>query len=78
MTTKIAIKLKHELLDFVERYARQVNRQRDEIIAEAIELLRLNRELEQGYLDDREEARAFAESALPLFSEVEDEISQAR
>ncbi|MDZ7305281.1 MAG: hypothetical protein ONB44_24420 [candidate division KSB1 bacterium] len=78
MTTTIAIKLKHELLDFVERYARQVNRQPDEIIAEAIELLRLSRELEQGYLDDRQEALAFAESALPLFSEVKDEISTAR
>ncbi len=78
MATTVVVKLKPELLDFVEHYAKQANRRRDEVIAEAIELLRCNRELEQGYLDDREETLAFAETALPVYSEVKDENSQAR
>lgn len=78
MTTTIEIKLQNDLLDFVERYAKEVNRKREEIIAEALKLLRAEWELEKGYLEGREESLLFAESVLPLFQEVGDELSKAR
>ncbi|MGH7594760.1 MAG: hypothetical protein ACREOI_00320 [bacterium] len=78
MTTTIKIELQPDLLSFIERYAKQINRRRDEIIADAIKLLRNEWELEQGYLEDNEEARNFAETAIPLFSEATNEASQTR
>jgi metal-responsive CopG/Arc/MetJ family transcriptional regulator len=78
MTTTIEITLQSDLLDFVERYAKQLNRQRDEIIADAIRLLHSDWELEQGYRDGREETLQFAETAIPLFAEVLNEDSKAR
>lgn len=78
MTTTIKIELQPDLLSFIERYAKQFNRRRDEIIADAIRLLRDQRELEKGYLEDNEEASRFAETAIPLFSEVRDEAPQTR
>lgn len=78
MTTTIKIELQTDLLSFIERYAKQINRQRDEIIADAIRLLRNEWELEQGYLEDNEETSKFAETAIPLFSEVRNEAPQTR
>jgi predicted transcriptional regulator len=78
MTTTINIELQTDLLGFVERYAKQINRRRDEIITEAIKLLRNEWELEQGYREDNEETRNFAETAIPLFAEVRDETLQTR
>lgn len=78
MTTTIEIKLQNDLLAFVERYAKGVNRKREEIIAEALKLLRTEWELEKGYFEDKEESLLLAESALPLFQEVGDEPSKAR
>jgi|GEM_PF-3477276 len=78
MTTTIKIELQTDLLSFIERYAKQINRRQDEIIADAIRLLRNEWELEQGYLEDNEEASKFAETAIPLFSEVRDEAPQTR
>jgi len=78
MTTTIEIKLQNDLFDFVESYAKELNRKREEVIAEALKLLRADWELEKGYLNDKEETVAFAESAIPLFSEVMDEPSKAQ
>jgi len=46
MTTTIKIELQTDLLSFIERYAKQINRRQDEIIADAIRLLRNEWELE--------------------------------
>ena len=78
MTTTIEIKLQEDLLEFVENYAKELNRKREEVITEALKLLRADWELEKGYLDDKEETLAFAESAVPLFFEVLDEPSKTR
>jgi metal-responsive CopG/Arc/MetJ family transcriptional regulator len=78
MTTTIKIELQADLLSFIERYAKQINRRRDEIIADAIKLLRTEWELEQGYIEDKKETFDFAEMAIPLFSEVRDETAQTR
>ncbi len=67
MTTTIEIQLQKDLLDFLERYSRERNRHRDEIIADALRLLHADWELEKGYSDDKEEALAFAEAVLPIF-----------
>jgi len=73
MTTTVEIKLQNDLLEFVDRYANELNRKREEVIVEAIKLLRTEWEMEKGYLDDKEETVAFAESAIPLFPEVMNE-----
>jgi len=78
MTTTIEIKLQNDLFDFVENYAKELNRKREEVIAEALKLLRADWELEKGYLDDKEETLAFSGLAVPLFSEVMNEASQTR
>jgi metal-responsive CopG/Arc/MetJ family transcriptional regulator len=39
MTTTINVELQTDLLSLIERYAKQINRRRDEIIADAISLL---------------------------------------
>lgn len=78
MTTTIKIELQPDLLSFIERYAKQINRRQDKIIADAIGLLRNERELEQGYLEDNEEASKFSETVIPLFSEVKNEASKTR
>jgi predicted transcriptional regulator len=78
MTTTIEIKLQKELADFLEHYAKKLNRRQEEVIADAIKLLRAEWEMEQGYLEEKEEIHAFAESAVPLFSEVMDEPTEAR
>jgi len=70
MMTTIALKLQNDLLELAERYANEFNLQREEVIMEAIEFLRSEWELEKGYLNDKEETVAFAESTVPLFSEV--------
>jgi predicted transcriptional regulator len=41
MTTTIKIELQPDLLSFIERYAKQINRRRDEIVADAISLLQM-------------------------------------
>lgn len=66
MTTTIKIELQPDLLNFIERYAKQINRRRDQ------------GKLEQGYLDDNEETSHFAETAIPLFSEVNNEAPLMR
>lgn len=48
MTTTIEIKLQKDLFDFVESYAKELNRKREEVIAEALKLLRADWELEKG------------------------------
>ena len=78
MTTTIKIELQTDLLSFIERYAKQINRRQDEIIADAIRLLRNEWELERGYIDDNNETLDFAETAIPLFSEVKNEAFQTR
>lgn len=78
MTTTIEIKLQEDLFEFVENYAKELNRKREEVITEALKLLRADWELEKGYLDDKEETLAFAESVVPLFFEVLDEPSKTR
>ncbi len=75
MTTTIEVTLQNDLLDFLDQYAKKLNRQREEIIADAIKLLHAAWEMEKGYLEDKEENLAFAESAMPLFAEVMDEPS---
>ena len=78
MTTKLEIELQSDLFNFLERYAREQNRRRDEIVAQALKLLYAEWELEKGYFEDNEENLAFAESALPLFAEVTNEPAPAR
>jgi hypothetical protein len=58
MTTTIKIELQPDLLSFIELYSKQINRRRDEIIADAIRLLHNEWELEQGYLEDNEDTIA--------------------
>ena len=70
MMTTIELELQSDLLEFVEACANELNCKREEVIAEAIKLLRAEREMEKGYRNDKEEIVAFAESAIPLFPEV--------
>jgi predicted transcriptional regulator len=78
MTKSLEIALPADLLDFVEQRATYLNRRRDDIIAEAIRHLHAEWELEQGYIEEKEDALEFAEQSLPLFNEVMDEASTAR
>jgi len=71
MTKTLEIALPTDLLDFVEQHAAFQNRRRDDIIADAIRHLHAEWELEQGYIEEKEDALEFAQQSLPLFSKFE-------
>ncbi|MEK7728442.1 MAG: hypothetical protein AAB354_08505 [candidate division KSB1 bacterium] len=66
------------MLNFLEHFAKQRNCRRDEVIAEALQMLREEWEMEQGYEADKHENAEFAEVAIKLFSEVGNGTAQTR
>lgn len=74
----VDIELPQNLLDFIDYRAKQFNKRRDDVVAEAIMRLQSEWELEQGYLSDKDENTEFAEAPIALFKDIVDEDSKAR